>query len=836
MTDFFDFAERSELALFPMLHGSKAPHGIVASFAHDWSRSPEQWSAWRTSHPNCNFGIVAGPSRFVIADIDVVEVGFEVAWSYWTEWCQSRGLPVYPSYCMSARGGRHIAFRVPTDFDISTLRQVPLIGRIEGVSKKPIIDLRVGNGFVVAPGSYYDGSARGEQSGHYSLLPNAEVHVAPPELLAACARSPRQSVESRTGTADACDVEKVLGWMAEHDGFAAYHSWLEVGMILRAEFGDDPGFALWQLTNDGSCSAEAEAAKWQSFSTNARSDTVKIGTLRKRAKDADCPHSIGTSAESMFAGVADMAALSTAKAVPMLARGNTQATLWMPTLAAVARVERIAEHPMMPDTGHPLRAAINDAIPGIMATGNMEALAVVEAVHPETAAKVGAITATVMARAEALRQDAEHRLAPLDYTRDHKGAIERDNPDNVRFLLTSLNIEIRFNAWIDRVELRGWKWPDWTELSDSAIAVLMTRAAQTGTRFTPAVDFIWRTFHALAAENTQDPARDLLESLEKGWDGEARLHSWLSRACGVPYDAYHQAVGATILLGLVARIRCPGIKFDLMPVFVSEKQGTSKSTLARMLALKDEWFIENVALGESSKELVLLLAGKSVTEISEMRTRGEVDAVKAMISATHDEGRPAYGRATVKRPRRNIFVGTTNRPEFLEDQSGGRRFLPVTVHGEIDLEFVRANLPQLVGEAASLQSRGVDINMPREVWAIAGEHQAAATSQSSAEVLLSDWFAGEEPCWISSANLVLLLRQALAREVSRGAYAPVMSKLGFISKPHREGERVHRGWVRGVPPTNSPGFGAQISVTGRPSLQRLLEPPRPQMCLPPLPY
>jgi hypothetical protein len=219
-----------------------------------------------------------------------------------------------------------------------------------------------------------------------------------------------------------------------------------------------------------------------------------------------------------------------------------------------------------------------------------------------------------------------------------------------------------------------------------------------------------------------------------------------------------------------------------------------------------------------------------------MRTRGEVDAVKAMISATHDEGRPAYGRATVKRPRRNIFIGTTNRPEFLEDQTGGRRFLPITVQGEVDLEFVRSCLPQLVGEAASLLARGADINIPREVWAAAREHQAAATGLSSAEVLLTDWFAGEEPCWITPANLMLLLRQALGRDVSRGLYAPVMSKLGFKSKPHRDAHGVQRGWVRGMPDTNAPGYGAQLSVTGRPALQRLLEPPRPPSGVPALPY
>ncbi len=650
-----------------------------------------------------------------------------------------------------------------------------------------------------------------------------------------------------TGISEPTDVARLVAFLDSHGEFDAEPDWFAALGAIKLACGDtEQGLLVARQITREDATEEAFLSRWNRLASDAAArpgvKLYTIGSMIKRAETLGRKFHVGKSAAAMFQGVAEMLSSpsivpgATNGGMPMLGRGDKQSELWAPILRNVPLVERTDEHPMMPDTGHPLRAAINDAIPGIIASGNTDALAVVEAVHPDTAAKVGAITPTVRARAEALRQDAEHRLAPNDYTRDHKGAIERDNPDNVRFLLASLNIEIRFNAWLDRVELQGWKWPAWTELSDGAVAVLMTRAAQTGTRFTPAVDFIWRTVQALAVENTQDPARDLLDNLQKAWDGEARLHSWLCHACGVPYDAYHQAVGATILLGLVARIRNPGIKFDLMPVFVSEKQGTAKSTLARMLALDDNWFIENVALGESSKELVLLLAGKSVTEISEMRTRGEVDAVKAMISATHDEGRPAYGRATVKRPRRNIFVGTTNRVEFLDDQSGGRRFLPIAVQGEIDLEFVRTHLPQLVGEAATLRARGADPNMPREVWAIAGEHQAAATAQSSAEVLLSDWFAGEEPCWISSANLVLLLRQALGREVSRGVYAPVMSKLGFKSKPHRDGEGVQRGWVRGVPPTNAPGYGAQLSVTGRPGLQRLLEPPRPQSCLPALPY
>lgn len=868
MSDFFDYARK-----FPIRPDTKRP--AFAGWQAAATNDPAQLAAWAQQFPSCAWAIACAESQLIGVEIDIKarkvvkdkdseQVGRERAWAAWKELCASWGFtePLTP-HVISKSGGFHIYFRA-TGIDVRTLRQRGLV-KLPGWQQH-VIETRV-NGFLLIPPSQIDGQV-------YARFPNGptEAYDAPTQLIEALTDKSAQAGSStppaaivKPGSYDmrafakyVCKVHHLVGMPRE--------VWRAGIFAMVAQYGRYAAYQIAQAIHDGEpdTSHQIDDLVGRARETFQDGDST-FNTLFKYAHENGILDIVPRSTAAMFGfpappldidailaeidaeGLPAAASPSIAPGplpydpgvpapLPMLARGDKQAELWSPTLASVPHVDRTGEHPLMPDTGHPLRAAINAAIPGIVASGNTDALAVIEAVHPETAAKVGAVTPTVKARAEALRQDAEHALMPNDYTRDHKGAVERDNPDNVRFLLASLNIEIRFNAWLERVELKGWKWPAWTELSDRAVAVLMTRAAQTGTRFTPAVDFIWRTVQALAVENTQDPARDLLDKLEKAWDGHARLHSWLSHACGVPYDAYHQAVSATILLGLVARIRCPGVKFDLMPVFVSERQGTSKSTLARMLALNDDWFVENVALGESAKELVLLLAGKSVAEISEMRTRGEVDAVKAMISATHDEGRPAYGRATVKRPRRNIFVGTTNRLEFLEDPTGGRRFLPIVVQGEINLEWVRLHLAQLVGEAATLQSRGADINLPRGVWALAGEHQLAATAQSSAEMLLREWFEGEAPCWISSANLVLLLRQALGRDVSRGVYAPVMSKLGFKSKPHRDGDGVQRGWVRGVPDTNAPGYGAQLSVTGSPVLQRLLEPPKPESRLPALPY
>lgn len=362
---------------------------------------------------------------------------------------------------------------------------------------------------------------------------------------------------------------------------------------------------------------------------------------------------------------------------------------------------------------------------------------------------------------------------------------------NAAVLLRRLKIEVRYNAWTERTEIRE-AGEAWTERQDWHMDKLARVGSSDPHNYRPSESVLRRAVDSLARVNTIDPARELLNQLEREYDGVPRLSTWLSHACGVPADPYHQAAGVAILGGLVSRIRVPGIKFDLMPVFISEQQGTSKSTLARLLALDNDWFIEDVALGEASKELVLLLAGKSIVEISEMKTRGEVAAVKAMVSRTHDEGRPAYGRSPVKRPRRHIFVGTTNEREFLEDISGGRRFLPIVVRGEIDLAWVRANLPQLVGEAATLQSRGREIGLPREVWALAGEHQEAARVTSATEELLRDWYeTPESEVYVCAAKIVKRLADE-RQSASHKAVAAIMRRLGYVPDRTREA----RLWVK----------------------------------------
>jgi hypothetical protein len=805
-----------------------------------------QQAAWSVEYPGCAWAVACAESGLIGVEVDVKaraitkdhsseEVGLDRAWRAWVELCASWGFPTpLTPHVKSRSGGFHVYFRPEPSIEVKKPRQRGLV-KLPGWQQH-CIETRV-NGFLLIPPSVIGGAS-------YVRWPDTPVpYDAPAALIDSLRDATLWSVGEKPagvvkpGSFDLREFARYLLKLHHCVGLPR-GVWLATIYAMVAQYGRPVAHRLAYAIHDGEPNTSDQiddlvARAHEEFHPG----DATFDTLFKHGHEHGIHDIVRPYALVMFGGPAPeldieavLAEIDTEASTPVMTsglptlsgRGEMQARLWSPVLSGVPQGERMPTHPEMPDTGHPLRAAINAAIPGIVATGDVDALAVIEAVHPQTAAAVGAITPMVRARAEALRQDAEHAMGPNDYTRDHKGIIERDNVDNMRFFLNSLAVEIRFNAWIERVEGRGWHLPNWTTLDDAIVARLRMRAGQTGTRFLPTKEFAWDALSTIAHSNIVDPAINLLNRFEREWDGTARLSTWLTNACGTPDDAYHRAVGATILLGLVARIRCPGVKFDLMPVFISETQGTSKSTLASVLALREEWFTDTVRLGDEAKELVLSLAGICVAEVSEMRTRGEAEAVKAMISRRVDRGRTAFARAVSDRPRRNLFIGSTNHPEFLEDPTGARRFLPIHVSGEVKIDWVRKNLPQLVGEAAAMQSRDVEIGLPRAIWADAAEHQKAATQQSAVDALLRDWFDGDREAWITTANLVLLLRLALGRVVSSKEYAPVMRALKFLPRARRIGKEAPGAWIRGQPAKEVPGYGPHIGHNGRPMLQAAL--------------
>lgn len=878
LTHALDFYAAHGASLFPIPRGQKAPFGIVASFKHDSSKQREQWRQWALENPGCNFGVVGFASNWIIVDIDTSgPEGRDEAWSLWAELCKSWGLPdALPPHVQSARGGWHLYFAVPEGVDAAKLRQPDAI--------KKRINIRC-VGFTVAAGSYYDGTAKGEESGSYLLLSNAPPYPAPAALVEHCTRRlTKPSSAALPGSRDKGDVAALLVWLNERDAFSSYEDWFQIGMALKLEYQDD-GFDLWEMTHDGTVSPEAAASKWASFSADPTKDSVTLNTFLDRAHKLGWTGTVRKSTASMFDGVAQLAAASGAslssgmptpsQGLPMLAGQAELARLALPILedfldatSQEPKWPNVSDFPTLPPAmeGHGLYAPMQDVLARVFALAEGEkwkpgrvtdVLAVLNILHADVFEAVARALRSrgltlhdrkIKLAAANLSEKVERIFVGDAWINDKNGEPQSDNSDNVLVLLGVLGLELRWNGWLERMEIQGGidadtRWPCWTYVDDTVVAKLRTRANRTKTRFRPGKEFLWETLLSLSHQNTVDPALDLLADLEAKWDGVSRLASFLHDYVHTPADAYHQAVARSLIGGMVKRMRHPGIKFDTMPVFFG-RQGTGKSTMLSILTMRPEYFSDTILLGDASKELVLSLAGKCLVEISEMGMRGNtnVNHVKAMISRTTDAGRTAYARAVTERPRRNIWAGSTNEDNPLVDTEN-RRFLPVRVDTEIDLAGLQATVGQLIGEAAALETAGESFQIPREVWGLAAEHQEAARSVSDMEAQLLEWFA-ETPftktAFVSTADLGELANLVgwKGQHTLRNA---VLKRMGFRDvQPYLNGVKL-RGWFRGPPGALPKQVALATRYTvGRDGSGRVRVLPRgsvvPAASVPPLPY
>ena len=171
------------------------------------------------------------------------------------------------------------------------------------------------------------------------------------------------------------------------------------------------------------------------------------------------------------------------------------------------------------------------------------------------------------------------------------------------------------------------------------------------------------------------PVKEFIEGVT--WDGVSRVENFFSDYLGAEETEYVRKVTRLWFAAAVARIYEPGCKFDEMIVLVGG-QGIGKSwTIAK---LAGEWFSDSLK-NLDNKEAGEHLQGAWIIEFGEMAgmKKSEVEEIKAFLSKTSDAYRVAYDRVVTDFPRKCVFIGTTNDPSFLRDQTGNRRFYPIVV-------------------------------------------------------------------------------------------------------------------------------------------------------------
>ena len=217
----------------------------------------------------------------------------------------------------------------------------------------------------------------------------------------------------------------------------------------------------------------------------------------------------------------------------------------------------------------------------------------------------------------------------------------------------------------------------------------------------------------VANENKYHPIRDYLNTLV--WDGTERIRFCLRHFLGADADDYTYEALKLFLLGAISRAFQPGCKFEIMLCLVGG-QGAGKSTFFRLLAVRDEWFSDDLRKLDDDN-VYRKLQGHWIIEMSEMMATANaksIEEIKSFLSRQKEVYKIPYETHPADRPRQCVFGGTSNALDFLPlDRSGNRRFIPVMVYPEQaevhileDEAASRAYIEQMWAEAMEIYRSG----------------------------------------------------------------------------------------------------------------------------------
>lgn len=249
---------------------------------------------------------------------------------------------------------------------------------------------------------------------------------------------------------------------------------------------------------------------------------------------------------------------------------------------------------------------------------------------------------------------------------------------------------------------------EWSDVDDTRAAAWI--AQHEG--WVPGSGMVAEAANVVARANAFHPVLEWLDSLPH--DGTKRLDHWMIDHLGVPDTPYVRLVSRYFLIGMCMRVVEPGCKFDTCLV-LEGPQGRRKSTVLRVLG--GPWF-SDIELDLQNKDAMSNIRGKWLHEFGEMGSlaRAESNRQKSFLSRQVDEFRPVYGRREIRCLRQSAFAGTTNEWQWNKDPTGGRRFWPVEVGEELNVDGLQAIRDQLFAEAYACARAHVADRSTHRYW------------------------------------------------------------------------------------------------------------------------
>ena len=305
----------------------------------------------------------------------------------------------------------------------------------------------------------------------------------------------------------------------------------------------------------------------------------------------------------------------------------------------------------------------------------------------------------------------------------------------------------------------------------------------------------------VSMRNKFHPVRELLDSLT--WDGKEHIRGLLPEYLGAEDSDYTYQVMRLWMLGAVSRAYKPGSKFDYTMI-LQGSQGIGKSTFLKQLAMDDSWFNDSLDSLDSDKA-VQSITGSWIIELAELkslaRTAGGVESVKRFLTATQDKYRIPYERRADTFYRQCVFAGTTNKDDFLQDETGNRRFLIVQTgikkpSKSLFVPEIMDTIKQAWAEAVNIwKNEKPQLILPESCTQEAKELQEANMADDGKRGIIQEYLEGKT--------------QVCAREIWEKALGENVSPRKYQITEINDIIAKVPGWKKLKSPRNFEGYGKQ---------------------------
>ncbi|MGY3693376.1 hypothetical protein ACVIGA_003456 [Bradyrhizobium sp. USDA 3240] len=378
-------------------------------------------------------------------------------------------------------------------------------------------------------------------------------------------------------------------------------------------------------------------------------------------------------------------------------------------------------------------------------------------------------------------------LDQLQFIVSKEGVPLSTEPKNIVVAMRELGVTVRYDTFSDRALIEGLdgEGPFLDDHSVRRLRLLIKERFG----FLPTKDLFFDVVLDTARQAQFHPVVDYLDGLV--WDGVSRIDGWLTTYGGAPRTDYTRAVGLHWLTAAVRRVRQPGVKFDELLVLESA-QGTNKSTALRTLAVRDEWFTDNMVLGAKSKEVIEVTQGHWIIEAAELHglSAAKSELLKSFLSRQADNARMSYERLSVNVLRQCVLAGTTNSAHYLIDPTGNRRIWPVQIK-QFDLQALRRDRDQLWAEAGAREATDASIHLEERLWTAAAVEQEARVEMHPFVDVFEDVLGSRQGMFkCDDAWTILGLGPTHKSQQNKSAIGTSLRKLGWERKRQR---------VNGVP-------------------------------------